>query len=601
MNVNNRCIYTTPTSQDKYRGASPLRRLVRSRKIKPDMLNKLKDTLSNSNLNKRASCNAAQRVKKKRRFYVETQQKTYFTFEQLINSIQEKDRALQCIDLRRFASMLTTDQLKGLLEAIKINKNISHIEWWGNDCKDKQIASAIENAIIDNNVHYRYYPSDFQLLLLSYFMSTYKEKLEKHAQVLFYKNKDNKYNKFIEGWEVQDIFYNRDSKSYAVLYKKDNQVVLSIRGLNVCMKEVFANNSTILTTLKGAVQRKLVPGHLDTFDFAEKLASFAYDGYDITVSGYSLGGWMAKLCAFYCQDYFGVQNVRTVSFDSPGIGDQVARKSSVIGPKKESIQYMDSVSYVAVPNIVNCANRHIGKLYRLFPSLREYDHFEKLISEKHDIGKPEWGLESVAFTQQVHDLRAIVRAFDSDTGCPKCYECMREWPMLFYDQRTIEKVNREQETQELFKVSAYETGISTYLYFKSKIVTHVYPQQMLKSLSYMDSKDRYRIKKDLSLRENFELCYVARYAPFSKRLDNYLNKDIVGPELYMIKIKQINPDHTILGRQLKIIESKYSIEIFQGRQYAIMKSGENFRHVKYHIMRLMLNPSFHELITKVGA
>ncbi len=85
---------------------------------------------------------------------------------------------------------------------------------------------------------------------------------------------------------------------------------------------------------------------------------------------------------------------------------------------------LDIVRYTAGPNIVNCANKHVGRSYRLFPKL---DHvrvqssfFGKNILEK---------INALTYTLS-HDLRYLLPDFDVKTGIPKNYERIIRWPSI---------------------------------------------------------------------------------------------------------------------------------------------------------------------------
>ncbi len=85
---------------------------------------------------------------------------------------------------------------------------------------------------------------------------------------------------------------------------------------------------------------------------------------------------------------------------------------------------MDIVRYTAGPNMVNCANKHIGKSYRLFPKTKdmriETKYLSKEINDK---------LNALLYTMS-HDLKYILPDFDIATGKPRNYESVLKWPSI---------------------------------------------------------------------------------------------------------------------------------------------------------------------------
>lgn len=100
--------------------------------------------------------------------------------------------------------------------------------------------------------------------------------------------------------------------------------------------------------------------------------------YKLSITGHSLGAYLAELSIYYCHMDLNFKNVKGVTFDGPGSLDMMKQLSLNIiqgGDKINQNHFdpkeLDIVRYTAGPNMVNCANKHIGKSYRLFPKTNE--------------------------------------------------------------------------------------------------------------------------------------------------------------------------------------------------------------------------------------
>jgi hypothetical protein len=74
--------------------------------------------------------------------------------------------------------------------------------------------------------------------------------------------------------------------------------------------------------------------------------------------------------------------------------------------------------------MVNCANKHIGRSYRLFPKTNEMKIQAKFLSK--EINEK---LNALLYTMS-HDLKYILPDFDIGTGKPKNYELVLKWPSI---------------------------------------------------------------------------------------------------------------------------------------------------------------------------
>ena len=74
--------------------------------------------------------------------------------------------------------------------------------------------------------------------------------------------------------------------------------------------------------------------------------------------------------------------------------------------------------------MVNCANKHIGRSYRLFPKTTEMRFETKYLSQQ--INEK---LNALLYTMS-HDLKYILPDFDVVTGKPRNYQLVLKWPSI---------------------------------------------------------------------------------------------------------------------------------------------------------------------------
>ena len=99
---------------------------------------------------------------------------------------------------------------------------------------------------------------------------------------------------------------------------------------------------------------------------------FAKDmNLSLSFTGHSLGAYLAELSVYYCHMDLNFKNVKAVTFDGPGSLDMMEQLSKNLLIRFDPTQ-LDIIRYTAGPNMVNCANKHVGVSYRLFPRVENY-------------------------------------------------------------------------------------------------------------------------------------------------------------------------------------------------------------------------------------
>lgn len=132
----------------------------------------------------------------------------------------------------------------------------------------------------------------------------------------------------------------------------------------------------------------------------------------ITHVGFSLGGYIAAVCAL------SANNVFAITFDAPGcnyLGDFNKQASSKI------------INYVTTPNLVNTANMHIGEVRRLasFPEINKAGYRYEGVPLKLEILNLNT-LQQLLSTIESHCLEKII--VDAEKLSVFRYEKVYKWP-----------------------------------------------------------------------------------------------------------------------------------------------------------------------------
>ena len=262
----------------------------------------------------------------------------------------------------------------------------------------------------------RHSPSPYECAVLS--AHVYQEGLKEGEQVIVYESED-KLPHNLQDWTVSEILQPRRRtrrrnrrgnaldgyKGVIYVNNKKKQVVLAHRGTvpnyGALKTDIFAVAKNII---KG--QERHLPKILE-----RALAIAEQNGYVLTVTGHSLGGWLAQLTAFIARDnkqYRAKFHVKAVTFDTPGARPMLEQ----MNPKHDpvDIDQLDITNYLSSPNLVNACNPHVGTLYRVvfgsFPS------------------------SPLQHTLASHTISNFLSAFDPATGAEQKCVFVRSWPLV---------------------------------------------------------------------------------------------------------------------------------------------------------------------------
>lgn len=334
----------------------------------------------------------------------------------------------------RIDFVLTEAQLGEFYNAIKDNRELGYISWH----KDQIIyenARRIETKLIDNNKNYRAFPTDYVFGLLS--THVYMD-VEEGSSVTI----DASVDGYLKNWKVWKVYNDtKGSGYYGVIYKNEetHQFVLAHRGTEGgvmgILTDAVKQNSDWKTNLNEILIGRVVIGqqarnYQATYEAVEIAKR---EGYELSITGHSLGGWLGELSAFYCHAYFEYPYVKTVTFDSPGALPMMEKLQTNLRDRDLIVELEDIkiTSYLTFPNPINTCNRHPGKTYQIAPDMEWTDWANNTIPDfiKRILGNDK--IEGY-LAYEGHALAGILKTFDPETGKPVEYRRMADWPRMRY-------------------------------------------------------------------------------------------------------------------------------------------------------------------------
>ncbi|XP_047140142.1 uncharacterized protein LOC105845903 [Hydra vulgaris] len=335
------------------------------------------------------------------------------------------------IDLSKLS--LTPSKIQDLWKNIEQNKRVNHIIWGDNTPTDPvsvMLKQKIEEKIIQNNKNYLKHPNDFIHALLSSYVYKNSEPGEK---VEFKSDDKIKYNQYLTNWKVQKVYNKPEAgKYYAASFTNESeyQIVLAHRGTTATIEDIFKSDSPIRTDIIGILGKEIVAQLVQDYVVTKEVVAYAKEnGYQLSITGHSLGAWLAEFSVYFCAaDFF--YPAKAVTFDSPGsIG--IKRFSSNICNQdtEKNAGNLDIVTYLSSPNFVNTCNQHLGTSYRLFPKVKIPELLVKAFGLINVVKKVDIEPISSIFS---HSLDPIIETFNPVTGKPEEYQQIKNWPVIEY-------------------------------------------------------------------------------------------------------------------------------------------------------------------------
>ena len=360
----------------------------------------------------------------------------------------EKDRdnhsSKRFLDLRK--QRIDNESLKNALNTIKADPSIGHV-MWNKDHVGKpeydELKTKIEEKIIENNKKFRRYPNDFILGVLS--LHSYEDSKRDEKIIFLNKELNNEYERFVSGWLVHDVV--KEEGYYGVIYKneKNKQIVLAHRGTTFEFKDLFNTNTPLNADINGVVKNQIIPDQKLVNDLTKKAIVFAKEnGYFLSITGHSLGAWLAEMSNLYANQSFKYNKARTVTFESPGSKPSFDKFKSNVENKwtEYDARNFDMTSYLSTPNFINCCNGHYGNLIECE---FDKDELEKNLPDNIKCLNPVFLLYGILALRR-HFLESILKKFDKNSGKPLKYKVVTDWPILV-------KASESQEVNEAMTIA----------------------------------------------------------------------------------------------------------------------------------------------------
>lgn len=191
---------------------------------------------------------------------------------------------------------------------------------------------------------------------------------EKQKPKIKYQNKD--FEKFNEkGWQVLKIFRSEVFKEYAsVLYinAEKTKMVLALQGSNSWRDWWYTNWPAVMYQQpKGQVRLMLELLEASIQEAKE------YNVDVLTITGHSLGGFLAQICKLLADMHLDKENIhfRAVVYDSPGSKSILDTINCNTENNRIDLHSLDITSYVSSPNLINTMHDHTGSVYMIRDNL----------------------------------------------------------------------------------------------------------------------------------------------------------------------------------------------------------------------------------------
>lgn len=230
------------------------------------------------------------------------------------------------------------------------------------------------------------------------------------------------------GWSLHGMFPGSQASGYIgiiFVHERRKQCVLAHAGT---LPERF---STLRADANGIVRGQPDPLIMDAILLPkrqrEQVTALLSEGYYLSFTGHSLGGFLAEMSVYACLRGWGLTNawVGAVTFDSPGSIEVMELWQSDIPGERIDLSNLNVVSFLSSPNLVNTCHQHPGTVYRLLLTIEE------------NKTKGHVGYQGFAnYLLDSHDLLAMMALFDAETGLPRPNTCiaMKNWPLADYEE-----------------------------------------------------------------------------------------------------------------------------------------------------------------------
>jgi len=195
---------------------------------------------------------------------------------------------------------------------------------------------------------------------------------------------------------------------FGALYenKLTKQLVLAHRGTQ-SIQNIFDDLLSVIFNQLSSQQRA-------AYDFTQEAVDKTHkNNFHLSITGHSLGTFLAELSAYWCHDKFSYYDINAVTFESPGSRDLIeAKMQSNLVDFRIKPERLDVVQYLSSPNIINTWRPHIGTVYKIYPIIEDSCQFEWLC-------RMSWNIKDL------HSISNIVKYFEDPKESPVL---MEDWP-----------------------------------------------------------------------------------------------------------------------------------------------------------------------------
>jgi len=231
--------------------------------------------------------------------------------------------------------------------------------------------------------------------------------------------------------QTQRYWFNAFGRIYD--FARTNAVLAQkkLQNLNPTIKDLS-------TDFFGVAQSGEVSQIESCLDFTQQMLGKLKD-VDIlsfSVTGHSLGGWLAQLTTYEARLGGLITNqvgkffdLHCVVFDSPGAKNIIEyHEQRFADDFKTNLQKdLDITTYLSAPNLVNTCNAHVGTLYRIFPDFSDIDTSTL----------KGWG----QYLLHAHTMDHFRQFFtESEAGFPRQLKQVIKWPQVDWTQMAVSEL-----------------------------------------------------------------------------------------------------------------------------------------------------------------
>jgi tetratricopeptide (TPR) repeat protein len=378
--------------------------------------------------------------------------------EQVINEEISKNETLCDLSLIE----VNRNNLSFILDNLDTNKNIGYIKLSENSNDEiNDLKEKIENKLIKNNEDYRLFPNDYIHCLLSLhcnqtkFESDYKINNSLFSESKFKLLQDQE-------WKVEEVFEEKGYKSVVYINQKKKNIVLAFQGIKLEIKDFFLKDNLIEPTVYSMIANlDIAPQTVLSYIHTQTAVDLCKKdlNYSLSFTGHGFGAWLAEQAIYFSMkefsfNNFGFDNVKAVTFDSPGSYNylEILNSSNIYNNEtKFDLSDLNIVTYLSAPSIMNTCNKHIGKVYRikteitkkhsidtdkivfsLINSIQQkeiQERIKKCYKDKIENQSNKYTFILNGCISLFHDgLNIILNEFDPIAGKPLKYKKITDWP-----------------------------------------------------------------------------------------------------------------------------------------------------------------------------